>query len=167
MSAPDSAQPRRARGSLRRAVLLGAAALMAVLWVLRPQADLPAPALDWAVLPRYADGAPSAVPAKGARVDRAATGDRLKVWGAIPAGARFELRIFRDDQLVFRCPPGCAVSNGRLAIDVALGVAGRYDAYVAVARRELPAPVDGRAADLQRAIEAGARVFAIPSIAVQ
>jgi len=107
-------------------------------------------------------------PGEDGGIDRAFTGDRLKVWGAIPAGARYELRIFRGGELVFRCPPGCAASGGRLEVDVALGVAGRYDAVVAVSRRALPAPgPGGRGADVARATAAGARVVEIPTLTVR
>jgi len=164
---PGRARPRRARGPLLWAIPLFAAAA-AILLFLRPQGDLPAPALDWTIVPADGRRLRGGAPGEDGRNETASAGDHLKVWGPIPAGARFELRVFRGSELVFRCPPGCGAREGRLEVDVPLGVAGRYDAFVAVARGQLPDPGGGgRAADLARVVAAGGRVFELPALTVR
>jgi hypothetical protein len=138
------------------------AAAAALLLLLRPAPDLAVPRPGWTVIAtegRRLRGAPIA----GDNV--ASPGDRLKIWAPLPAAGKFEIRVFRGAELVFRCPPGCTTADGRLQADVPLDRPGRYEAFLAVARGDLPSPAPaGRAEDIARIVAAGGRIAEIPII---
>lgn len=137
------------------AAVIGAGALLVLL---RPSTH-GVPRLTLAVLSR--DGAaPRATSAKPGDVMRAV---------AETAGAReFELRVYLDARtLHFRCPPGCALADGRVSADVSLPRPGVYQAVWLIGSSAIAAPEGDLAADLDRAIRAGARSVLAEPITVR
>jgi hypothetical protein len=150
--------------------VLAAASIALVLTVVRRgdrTDDLGRPTLDFALVAadsRRTRGHESGEPT----VPTAAVGDRLKLFGAAPAGGHFEVRVYRNGgELVFRCPPGCRVDGGRFEVDVPLQAPGRYEAFAAMSRKELPPPAPGKAEDAARIGRAGGRVLEVPAIEVK
>jgi hypothetical protein len=154
------ARMRAARAAERRRLVVGvglaaAAAAAVVLVLLRPP---PAPG------PRglqVAVAAPEGVVRRGP----AAIGDRLRAQAPWSAG-EVELRVYRGDRLVARCPSAGTAATCRrtgphreLELVLELREAGVYRIVALSAAGPLPAPgTDGLDADLLRARSAGAAV---------
>lgn len=146
---------RRRRAALAVAIPVLAAAAGIVLWLALRRPDEP----------------PASVAAlqlevrRGARIMRTTTasrGDTLVVRGSAEGDA--ELWIYRDQELVTRCP-GDAACRGSSAAELVLEVAGRYRAILVLDR---PSGPPGRLnEDLAALQRAGARAVTAHPIAVK
>ena len=84
-------------------------------------------------------------------------------------GGNVELRVYRDGQLVVRCPDGagCTLDGERLRVTYRLDRSGRYQVVALWAATVPPPTVEGLALDLLRASEAGVRVERKPALEVR
>lgn len=163
-AAGEHASARRPWYRLWVAPVFAVASIALVLAVVRKSKDdLAAPSLDFALV------APDSRRTRGqTNPEAAAVGDRLKLFGAVPGETHFEVRVYRNgNQLVFRCPPGCALAGNRFEVDVPLAAPGRYEAFVVVSRGELPPPGETMAADVARIGPAGGRLREVPAVEVK
>jgi len=81
-----------------------------------------------------------------------------------------ELRIYRDDRLVVRCPgdAACRRDGAKLTVALTFDRPGRYQVVVLAGTSELPEPTpQGMTLDLLQASERGARVARQPAIDVR
>ncbi|HTE52259.1 MAG TPA: hypothetical protein VK698_15510 [Kofleriaceae bacterium] len=89
-------------------------------------------------------------------------GDVLEITATSGDADRFELRIYRDDDLVLRCPggpaPACRPGDDGVRVAHVFASPGRYDVIWLTADSEIAAPVGGRDADVRAALEGGAHL---------
>lgn len=136
------------------AVALAAAAVL----LLRPHGR-PAVGLEVAVL----------VPDGGVRRGEAALDDVLRLRAARRAAA-VELRVYRDTELVARCPgaPACQVTAATLTLELPLSAPGVYRVLVLSSARPIPAPgPDGLDRDRLDAQSAGVTVESTTQVTIR
>lgn len=154
------AKPTRRRVSWRPIAAAMAAATVAALVLLIPRCGDREPPVLAVVVKRT--GPPS-------RQGAPAIGDTLRV-GVRVDGPHVELRVYRDQVLIARCPGDdrCRRDGASLAIELVMDIAGRYEGIRLSSRESLPPPqATGLDVDLLTARERGARVEREPPITIR
>ncbi|HEX3762380.1 MAG TPA: hypothetical protein VHW23_26950 [Kofleriaceae bacterium] len=93
---------------------------------------------------------------ESARSHSARVGDRVQ----ISVGAGIEVRVYRAERLVLRCParqasPGCTPDAAGLIADAELTTAGEYQLVTITCRAALAAPAGALDPDLAAVVDAG------------
>lgn len=143
-------------------LLPAAAAVLLAIVLLRPWAPPPA-RLALAVEVETGAGAVR----RGAE---AHPGDRLRLRAATGEAAHAELRVYRNERRrVLRCStePPCRRGRGTLEAGVILPAIGSYQSLLLTSDRPLPEAGAGFDADVEEALEAGARATLGPEIEVR
>ncbi len=94
------------------------------------------------------------------RGQAAHAGDRLKLLAQVTPGENAELRVWREGELVLRCPGAalCRQEGAALSGELKLPAVGRYQALVVSSPKQLAPPLPRYADDAAALLAAGARV---------